>query len=739
MTVTRERWAVLLFYLALALWATWPLAIHLDEALPSDLGDPLLAAWIIGWDADRARHLFQGLWDAPIFFPYERTLAFSEHLLGIALPVAPLVWLTGTPIVAYNVAFIGAFVLAAFGMSLLVRELTGRGDAALLAGLVFGFAPARFAQISHIQILMAGWTPLALLMLHRFLRSRSPAPLAGFAAFYVIQAYSNGYYMYFLAMASAVIVGAAVVRGSVTRQHLTRLSIAAAIMALALLPIVLPYLEVRQTYGMQRTESDVRQFGADLGAYLHGVEHARSRLELWRPLPFVAQPPGPEGELFAGIVALMLACAGWWPRRGGRGDPAGSVRAAYAIIAVIALVLSLGMEPTAWGRPLPFGGLYLWLFEHVPGFNGLRVAARLSALVLLSVAVAAGFGYARISGRLTLRLRAAACTALALVIGLEGAPRAFPLAELTPDGRPDRAAYTWVRDHESGAVLELPTGVLDPNVRAAQYGYQTLFHGHRLVNGFGGYESPLQLFIGGPGSPLFDVERFGEALDMLRGIGVRTIVVHPDWFSERAFADAIVGALRADRQRVPSEAVFPGVSVFRLAGTEEGPVVAGAGRAPPLGLDLDLTSVGLIRSEAFQVTASHARDRVAQAFDGNPDTRWLTGTNQKGDEWLEITFARPVDLARLTIVTTVRSFADYPRELLVEGSDGSDAFAPLFHGSVVTRLAEGLAREPRRGPIRGPIHIELPNNALRRLRLRQLGRTRTWFWSIDELRLWERR
>jgi hypothetical protein len=281
----RARWAAMLLHLGAALWATWPLALRLDDALPSDLGDPLLAASIIGWGADRARHLFQGLWDAPIFFPYERTLAFSEHLLGIAVPVAPLVWLAGTPLVAYTVAFIGAFVLAGFGMYLLVRELTGRDDAAIVAGLPFGFAPMRFAQIRHIQILMAGWTPLALLMPHRFLRSASLRALAGFVVLFVIQAYSNGYYMYFLALASVIVAGIALVRRALTRRQLALLALAAMIVALALLPIALLYLDVRETYGMQRTQEDVRQFGADLGAYLHGVEYAPSRLEIWRRLP----------------------------------------------------------------------------------------------------------------------------------------------------------------------------------------------------------------------------------------------------------------------------------------------------------------------------------------------------------------------------------------------------------------------------------------------------------------------
>ena len=42
-------------------------------------------------------------------------LAFSEHLLGIALFVAPVIWLTGNPVLAYDLAFILSYMLAGAG------------------------------------------------------------------------------------------------------------------------------------------------------------------------------------------------------------------------------------------------------------------------------------------------------------------------------------------------------------------------------------------------------------------------------------------------------------------------------------------------------------------------------------------------------------------------------------------------------------------------------------------------
>src|SRR5256714_14497982 len=93
---------VVLGFAALAVAYTFPLILNLRSHLPNDLGDPLLSAWTLAWDADRIRHGLRGVWDAPNFFPYRHTLLYSDHLLGIALFTAPLEWLTRNPVLVYN-------------------------------------------------------------------------------------------------------------------------------------------------------------------------------------------------------------------------------------------------------------------------------------------------------------------------------------------------------------------------------------------------------------------------------------------------------------------------------------------------------------------------------------------------------------------------------------------------------------------------------------------------------------
>jgi hypothetical protein len=721
------QFAVGVGFVLLSIWVTWPLVLHIDEALPGDLGDPLLNTWILGWGADRVLHGLTGLWDAPIFYPYHSTLAFSEHLLGISVPIAPIAWLTGRPFVAYNVAFVASFALAGIGMWRLARRLTGRDDAAIIAGAIFAFAPARLGHIGHLQVLMSGWMPLALVALHRYIDTGSRRALTAFTAAFIVQGLSNGYYLYFLAVPVVIL---AVHSLAARRQLAGGLLVSAVCIVAVFAPIAAAYFEVRQTYGLQRTEDEVTNFGADLGAYLHGNEALQPPIRIWRALPHFDKPGGPEGEVFPGTMAIALAIVALWPRRRSpeRDDPDRTAVTLYAVIAIAAIVLSMGAEPTVWGVPMPIGAPYRWLFAHVPGFNGLRVAARFSTVVLLAIAVLASIGLARLTERWPARARVAMAATTLVFVLLEGTGGAMPLAFLKPHGRPDRAAYAWVRDAGPGAVLELPAGELDAVRLTYQYEYQTLFHRHPIVNGASGYNSALHVFLGSAASPIVEPEYFGEALRMLREIGVRTVVVHP-----AAFADPTAGASIQDlfsrhigrgENQVTSVAMFPGLAVYRLAEWQESPpLTPDPGRSTPA-----------ISPASFVATSSQASERLSRAFDGDIETRWVSGERQSGVEWLDLAFDHPRDVARVRILTAERSIGDYPRELVVEAVEDSGIPRTLYRGTIVRQLARGLIADPRQGPI----DIPLPPNSASHLRIRQVGKTRVWFWSVDELLLFER-
>ncbi len=81
----------------------------------------------------------------------------------------------------------------------------------------------------------------------------------------------------------------------------------------------------------------------------------------------------------------------------------------------------------------------------------------------------------------------------------------------------------------------------------------------------------------------------------------------------------------------------------------------------------------------WNVTASHASnmDSVAEAHDGDEATRWSTGKDQSGDEWLQIDFGKQVSLTRVTLVLGAgdANSNDFPRSYEVRFSNTAQNFA----------------------------------------------------------------
>lgn len=716
-----EAAAVVGGFALLAVAATYPLILHLGDTLPGDLGDPLLNAWTLGWGADRLRHGLSGFWQAPILFPARYAFAFSEQLLGIAIFVAPVMWATGNPVLGHNLAFVGTYVLAGAGMYLLARTLTGRRDAAAIAGVTFAFAPTRAAYLSHLQVLASGWMPVALWGLHGYFIRRSRRALAVFIAAFTLQAWSNAYFLYFLAIPVIVVAAGEIVarrRDAALLKTLARHFAVAAIIILASVAwMVVAYVAVRQLYGFHRTYGEWQLFSADVISYFSVVDSVR----VWGGR--LAADRGPELQLFPGSVALLLSAVALWPvspkraqavREGGRRIPR-----LYASIAAIAFLLSLGPELRVWSHRLPLPGPYLVLTRIVPGMDGIRAPARLAVVVLLAVSVLAAIGAARLLARCSRLARRALAGALVAVIFGEGLATPIRLAAFDPRGRqPDRPLYRWLADAAPGAVLELPIErwSIAPTLT---YQYATLVHRHAIVNGYSGYGTALQEFLGGSGSPLLELDRMDDVLAMLRAIGIRYVIVHPRDYGDAAFGGATVAAIRDARSHVAAEQPFAEATAFRLRDADTA-FVAREGRSR-------------IDARDFTIAASDGADRAVAMVDGDEATRWTTGRPQSGDEWVRIEFNRPRDIARVILVT--RAAVDYPRELAVESSSDAPPVA-LFKDRVLPAFGQSIAAlSVEQGSPQ--IVVDLPRNLTRRLTIRQTGRARRW-WSVHELRLVER-
>ncbi len=633
-----RAWHALAAYSVVSLIATWPLAAGLGRDVAWDLGDPVMVMWAIAWDCEQLLGILRGdlsrvatLFDANIFHPAPLTLAYSEHFVPQALQILPVYAATRNPILCYNLLFLSTFVLSGLGMYLFVRELTGDGRAAFVAGLLFAFAPYRFPQSPHLQVLSSQWMPFALYGLRRYFDTRRRRPLAGAALALIAQNLSCGYYLLYFSPFAAAYVLWEIARRRVWRERMVWAEMtAAAVLVLAVtLPFLLPYLQVRNELQLGRARGEVVRYAADVYSYAT----ASGAQPLWGAV--MRAFPRPEGDLFPGVVAVLLALAGvcLWrapapgtpprppsPRRvlpvvvgaaiiahlaaAGAAllyrrvvldlwlfelrianinqqllraalltalllfiSPAARARAGafcrdrgfFVAGLVAAMWLSLGPLPQALGRPLELASPYAFLYEYMPGFDGVRVPARFAMIALVMLSVLGGFGAAALGRR---RHQTAILAVLSMAFLAEGLILPFTVNGAGPTAgfiapearlyRPARAPNVYkevVRQAPTGVLAELPLGHPDFDLRAMYY---SIVHWRPLLNGYSGFYPPHygQLVVS-----LSDVPRHPEiALNALRTQGATHVIVHEEAYlgDQGSRTSAVLqerGALELFRER----------------------------------------------------------------------------------------------------------------------------------------------------------------------------------------------
>jgi hypothetical protein len=712
----REVGLVAVMFAVASLVLTLPLAQHPTRTLPSDLVDTLLTTWIVAWDADHLRHGLQGVWNAPIFFPYHTTLAFSENLFGVAVLVAPVYWVTGNPLLTYNVAFLFSFTLAGTGMYLLVRSLTHSRTAAAVAGAYFAFCPFRTAQaqLAHIQMIATGWMPIALWALHEYLASYGRKWLALFAAAFCLQVLSNTYVAYFMVVPIVVVMAAhaAGVRGHLRRLSLD-LAVAAVVIVAVLAPVAAQYYRARTDYQQIRSPGEIQQGGADVRAYFVATSGLWRR---WLPLP---QPifGEAEKELFPGIIAPLLAALALYTALF-RSQPHTRWAGVYGLIAVAGFVLSLGPLVRVWGVVLTRHGPYDWLQRVVPGMGGMRVPSRFALVGITGLSVLAGVGARLVAERVRPRFRTAMAALLLIGVVADGWAVPIPIVHYSPRGRPqDRAAAEWLRDAPPGAVLHLPINT--NSFQELNYQYATLFHGHPIVNGLSGWSTPLLELLRQPWTPLYDYARFAATVRMFRSLGVRYVVVHSSDYNVTQLADGeltrTLEGLRGSGQ-IRSERPLLDAYGFDL---EPWPAVDAHASVVP------------IPAAEFSVDVSQQIERAGFLVDGDNDSRWMGP--QDGSSWIAARFRQPRDIARIELQLAERSLMDYPRDLQIDSEDLQGHVRTLYRSSPYPEYLAGFLRD-RSYPA---ISIDLPRNDTTVLRVREVATYYNW-WSVHELRLWRR-
>lgn len=685
---------------------------QLSTALPGNAGDPMLNAWILGWVSDAVVSQPLALWDAPIFHPHPNTLAFSEHLVGIAVFVAPVYWLTGDAVLTYNVAFLLGFAFLGWAMWALVRAITGRDDAAVIAGVAVMCSPYFVSsQVARVQMLSAGWSLLTFLWLQRWLEAPTRAALAAFTLCWAFQLASNVYLGLFLALPVAILLAAAFARRQpvLTWRRVWPLALAAAVLVATATPPLLRYDEAQRELGLTHSLDEVRRYSATVQSYA-SVWHERG--SAWLRVEDTS-----DRALFPGLLLAALAVVG----------AAVSMRRratiGYLVIVLVVVVVTLGPEPAIGATPLGVPSPYAWLLDVVPGVDGIRAPGRFAVFVVLALGVLAGIGAARLLAGRARGLRVGAIAAAAAVSVWDG-HRDYDWLAMLPDEAPSAtAAYAWLATQPPSVQLELPIVTHFQGQRpyaggsaTLRYQLAALRHGHTLVNGSSGFVTPLVALLQGPSSPFTTLDTVDDALRVLRAIGTRYVVTHRHEYldSARSHAAAMIDTIAADTSQVEDVRTFGDTTVFVLR--------AGIPAVPPTFRDR------VARADYF-VDVSAGSDAVTGLVDDDLGTRWRA--RQDGNAWLDVQLRRARVLHGVKFAVPRFAVADYPHHVRVIGTSTDGGEVVLFDGPVAFDAAMTAVFEPAEPGVR----LMWPPTALSKVRIEQPVAAGDRPWTIYELHL----
>src|SRR6266404_4044009 len=295
---------VFLAFSVLTLVMTWPWILHIRDYV-SDPGDPYLVGWTLWWDYYGTFHHPLSFFHANIFYPYQYSLAFSEHYYGIAVFFFPFFALGVRPLTIVGLATLLGFAYSGYGAFRLGRTLTGSTAVGWVTGLTFAFIPYRFSQLSHLGYLFAGWIPITLEALVLFACERSWKRAIWLGTAFLFNGLSCLHWLVMTIIPFALSTMFLVYRHSLLRDRAFwfRAATTVGIAGLILFPFLYPYMVVAKLYGFVRTSGEALAFSAEPVHWL--VSHSRNKL--WQS--FNASARLGEKELFPGLLPLLLGAA----------------------------------------------------------------------------------------------------------------------------------------------------------------------------------------------------------------------------------------------------------------------------------------------------------------------------------------------------------------------------------------------------------------------------------------------
>lgn len=536
------------FLLLMALLRIKALANIDTHALGGSERDAGLYLWLVRTNIE---HLFSLAWfNTEAFYPYTKTLAWSDNFILPAAIVYLLQFTTIKTLTAYNIVLLGTFFLNGYLTYRLAYLLTGRYVPAIGAGICF-CAYSNFTHLlGHPQLQFAFFLPLALEIVLRYIANRSLVAALGYGVTVTAAFLTTVYYSIFMVILTGTVLALLVLLRPyhLRWKHFGFLALGAGVGFFPALPFLLPYLDVRSTFGA-RGIYEAFYFAANglsylsapatnllygftaswshseahlypglavlvcsMGAFLRLCEAKQLRLTGFAVLAafgatvvFSLDYFEPPRYLCALLSWLTIGLFIWHAYRLTKLEK----RLGFFILTNRALtILLLGAALLHFTISLgPLGnpeqgdwalGVYRLFYSFMPGFDSIRAISRIGIVVVLLLILTSAIFLANLETKSRYGMPVALLFAFLAL--LEHFTPHYPLQRL----KPTPAVFDYLHQLEpfNDSVIVLPfSGEVKPNGSPVSWGklaelhvdamHWTLPTGWRLVNGYSGQRTKI--------------------------------------------------------------------------------------------------------------------------------------------------------------------------------------------------------------------------------------------------------
>lgn len=470
-----DKLAVLGGYLLAVILMTYPAVFKLNDIIgPPE--DNQMFIWNMWWFKYALINLkVSPFFTRYLFYPDGASLlfhTFSPLNCALAMILQPFFKLN----VTYNLLILSTFIIAAYGMFLLCRELGFSPIASFMGGLIFAFNPFHLAHaMHHLNISSIQLLPFLLLIIYKAAKSKKNKYII-FASLILA---TNFYLCYYIFLFGIVIIFPLIFfkaqddSGNSNYIFIRPVIMTLIIGTIIILPLAIPM--AREIISSHPEKIAGHQFHViDLiGFFFPHRYHWTNQFIINYLVNQAYKTNFWESAAFLGYFILPIAL--WSAIKSKL-----VLKKYFIMIGILGFLLSLGSVLTVLGKSLDFVKLPYYLIEKIPGLNAARSPGRFVVLCYFSLSIFIAYAadrwliYLKQHGRKVVMSLGVTVFILAIFLDYWSAP-----FEITAIKMP--AFYKEIDyDKETFAILDLPMAGWKYNER---YMYFQTMHQKPIIGG----------------------------------------------------------------------------------------------------------------------------------------------------------------------------------------------------------------------------------------------------------------